>query len=91
MTIVLKTEWPFIDGTTDGHTKVKVGPGGFEVERISNPYGHNAAWLVLKGTKTGMAEGAMREWQNGKTVNNPNHPDHGKPVDWGDMEIIIKE
>ena len=91
MIAILKKTWELIDGASNGRAKVQAGPGEVELERIPNPYGHQADWLVLKGTRIGMAEGAWRQWQNGNIVDNPDHPDHGKPTDWGEWEIIIKE
>lgn len=43
-------------------TRVPTGPGTFELERVANPRGHEAPWLVLKGTLVGMTEGAWKNW-----------------------------
>jgi hypothetical protein len=65
MTAELHASWELIDGSTPDKTKVEVKPGVYDLERIPNPYGHDAAWLVLKGTKIGGAEGWWRDWTGG--------------------------
>jgi hypothetical protein len=83
MFATLKRTWDLIDGET--HKRVPVKPGRYELDRIFNPFGHIAPWLVLKGTKIGQAEGAWRDWRNGM-INND-----GKPIDWGEFEIVIED
>jgi hypothetical protein len=63
------------------------------VERIPNPYYDNGTfWLVLKGTMVGASEGSWRQWiHTGELVSNPDSPNFGKPIDWGNSEVVIKE
>jgi len=92
MKATLKRTWEMLDGSKPpAEAKVEVEPGTYELERIPNPHGHDAPWLVLKGTTTGMAEGAWRQWTTGELIDNPGHPNHGKPVNWGSWEIVIEE
>ena len=82
MFATLGREWELLDGKTKHFAKV--APGRYELEKIPNPFGHEASWLVLKGTMVGMTEEAWKQWRNGEGI-------HGKPVDWGEFEIIIEE
>ena len=91
MKATLKRVWELVDASSPNSSKVERGPGDFELERIPNPLGHNGNWLVIKGTMVGMAEGAWRQWKNGELVDNPHHLNNGKPIDWGDFEIIIND
>lgn len=89
ITATLKKTWTLLDGsTTDGRADVEAGR--YELERIPCPYGHPCDWLVIKGTKIGMAEGAWRQWQNGTLATMEGHPNFGKPIDWGEFEIVIE-
>lgn len=92
MKMILKREWDAIDASHPGHGKVTISPGTHEVERISNPFGYaNAPWLVLVGTRIGATERSWRQWENrDDNLNcNPDSPEYGKPIDWGEFEIII--
>ncbi|MBI2482837.1 hypothetical protein HYV74_01505 [Candidatus Uhrbacteria bacterium] len=40
---------------------VELAPGRYELEEIQNPYGFDAPWFVLKGTKRGMARKAWMD------------------------------
>ena len=94
MLLVLKREWEACNADEGPKgTKTTIPPGRHEVERIPNPLGYpDAPWLVLVGTKIGATEGSWRQWKNGDGVNkNPDSPDYGKPIDWGDFEVIIEE
>lgn len=62
MFIVLKKDWEVPDGSTTNQ-KAIIPAGRHEIERIPNPRGYDAPWLVLKGTKIGQAEGAWRLWE----------------------------
>lgn len=78
MFLVLKRTWEAIDASkeTGEERKTPIPPGRHEVERIDNPLGHNAPWLVLKGTLIGAAEGFWRDW------NGPN---------WDEFEVVVEE
>lgn len=93
--MVLKREWGALDAskTENGHpTRTSIPAGEHEMERIPNPFGYeNAPWLVLKGTQIGAAEGSWRQWENGVLADRPGHPNFGKPIDWGNWEVIIRE
>ena len=92
MQAVLKRTWEMLDYSKEGDArKSQVAPGTYDLNRIPNPNGHPGYWLVILGTTIGMAEGAWRQWTNGEVADNPNHPNHGKPVDWKDWEIVIVE
>ncbi len=95
MFMTLKRTWEALDGSkaSKGEARVIIIPAGrHEIERVPNPYGHPAPWLVLKGTLIGAAEGSWRQWKNGGfTVSNPDHPDFGKPIDWDEWEVVIEE
>jgi hypothetical protein len=54
---------------------VNITPGRYELEPIENPKGKRNPWLVLKGTKIGMPEGARRYWTEGP----------------GDLKILLEE
>jgi len=53
---------------TDGETKQQavIPRGSHEVEQISNPFGAEGDWLVLKGTKIGGCVEYWRSLQNAK-------------------------
>lgn len=87
--MILKRKWAAVDGTTASETFIPAGT--HEIERIPNPLGYKGYWLVLKGTKIGGSEGSWRQWENGQLVDNPGHPNHGKPIDWGDFEVQITD
>lgn len=91
ITATLKKAWEMVDAKNSAKEHTIVEPGTYELERIENPYGHNAKWLVLKGTKIGMAEGAWRQWINGTLANRVGHANYGKPTDWDEFEIILIE
>jgi hypothetical protein len=84
-----KRDWEFTDGNTG--EKVVKKAGTYEMERIPCPFGWPCKWLVIKGTLLGGSEGSWRDWENGVLVDNPEHPDYGKPIDWEEFEIVIKE
>lgn len=65
MTAKLKRTWEMLDGSLPiGSPRVMVEPGQYTLERVANPHGFAAPWLVLRGTTIGMAEGAWREWED---------------------------
>ena len=85
-----KREWEMPDASTLPAKHVNVAAGRYELERIPNPTGtSDCNWLVLKGTKTGMAEGAWKRWING-SANVSDFPEV-KPMDWEDFEIVLEE
>lgn len=90
MQMILKRDWQALDGSESD--KIAVIPAGcHEVERVPNPFGHRAPWLVLRGTLIGGSEGSWRQWENGDFINRPEHPNFGSAVDWGDWEVQIIE
>lgn len=68
--MILKTGWSFLDGSdpTNPNKHVEVPAGRHEIERVSNPFGFENKWLVLKGTKTGAGEGSIREYPQYITI-----------------------
>ena len=52
MFATLGREWELLDGKTKHFAKV--APGRYELEKIPNPFGHEASWLVLKGAMGGI-------------------------------------
>ncbi len=76
MQLLLKRQWEVLDASSGKAQLAFVGPGIFEVERIPNPCGYEAYWLVLKGTKIGATEGFWRDWQGSV---------------WNEFEILVKE
>jgi hypothetical protein len=91
MELILKTEWPVLDAADPSNVRHTTLPAGtHQVERIPNPCMNNGTfWLVLVGTKIGATEGSWRQWVNGGSlVTNPDHPEFGKPVDWGQHEVV---
>jgi hypothetical protein len=38
-----------------------------------------------------MAEGAWKQWINGVLADMEGCPNFGKPIDWGDSEIVLEE
>lgn len=63
----LKKKWEMRDGdmppALGAHgDDANVKKGRYEIERIRNPHKHDGYWLVIKGTKTGMAEAAWGQW-----------------------------
>ncbi len=66
MRITLIGDWEFLDGNAPDVNApgIPVKAGTYEVELVDNPRGRkNAQWYVLKGTKTGMAAKALRQWR----------------------------
>lgn len=55
--------WQMPDADTN--KLINITPGRYELEPIENPLGHRDPWLVLKGTKIGMPEGAWMYWKDG--------------------------
>lgn len=51
----LKTGTQALDGSGE-HKAVFIPAGWYEVERVANPFGHEVAWLVVKGTTYGAIE-----------------------------------
>ena len=82
--MILKREWLMCDGISASN-HVTVPAGRHEMERIANPFGHPAPWLVMKGTQIGATEGSLRSWANG--ILNA----EGEPIDWGEWEIVLEE
>lgn len=62
MFAIFKQEMEVLDGSTKPTKRTKIQAGRHEMERIENPAGHAAKWLVLKGTKIGATEGSLRDW-----------------------------
>jgi len=61
MFVTTKKPWNLIDaGQLPSKRNITLPPGRYEVEKVPNPLGHTGPWLVLKGTKIGMAEKAWR-------------------------------
>lgn len=86
-----KRIWELIDASSGKPVAYKLPAGRHELERVPCPLGHNCNWLVLKGTKIGMSENFWKDWKNGTIADVPGHPNFGKPIDWGEFEIIIDE
>jgi len=85
-----KREWEMLNADALPAQHITVAPGRYELERIPNPTGtSDCNWLVLKGTKTGMAEGAWQQWINGS----PDVSDfpNVKATDWDEYEIVLEE
>ncbi len=65
MQMILKRYWHALDASdvSDPERLVNatIPAGTHDIERIPNPYGHDAPWLVLKGTKIGASEGSWRQ------------------------------
>ena len=95
MQLILKIEWDALDASDPQKppVHVKIPAGTHEVERIPNPsYDNGTFWLVLKGTKIGASEGSWRQWvHDGEIITNPRSPNFGKPINWGDWEVVIVE
>jgi hypothetical protein len=94
MQMILKREWEAIDASDRAkHVIANIPAGTHEMERIPNPFfKNNTFWLVLKGTMIGASEGSWRQWINdGSLVTNPDNPNFGKPIDWGEDEIVIRD
>lgn|GEM_PF-3218645 len=89
MYLVLKRDWEAIDGSTG--KRVTIPQGRHEVERVSNPLGYDSVWIVLKGTAIGATEGSWRQWEPGQVLDNPDHSNHGKVIDWAEFEVIIEK
>ncbi len=69
MFLVLKQDWDVLDATKEkGSRKTTILAGRHEIERIANPCGHDAVWLVLKGTLIGATEGSLREFPEYVTI-----------------------
>lgn len=69
----LQRRWQFRNADTE--RLMNITPGRYELESMENPFGNRSPWLVLKGTKIGMPEGAWHYWQKGE----------------GDLKILIEE
>lgn len=92
MFMTLKRDWEAISVSNNSLIHVVIPAGRHEIERVPHPFGRkNVFWLVLKGTLTGAAEGSWRQWRNGSITDNPDHPNFGKPINWGDYEVVIEE
>lgn len=93
MTVTLKRPWEAIDGSKPkGQGTTKIPAGTHEVERIPCPHGYDCNWLVLKGTLIGASEGSWRQWgDDGAIVVDPSDPNYGKPIDWGEFEVVIQD
>lgn len=85
MFITLKRSWDFFlipdknvtDGVHRRYIPTNVWPGRYEVERINNPYGYdNSPWLIIKNTKVGLSEKALRLWAGSR---------------WGDLEVVVED
>src|SRR5215207_1010530 len=61
MFLVLRRDWAITNGAT--HQPATIPAGEHAVERVRNPFGHAAPWLVLKGTLIGACEGFWRDWE----------------------------
>lgn len=87
MQMVLRKEWEAIDGSTGNKTIISAGT--HDIERIKNPRGFEAQWLVLKGTVIGGSELSWRQWKNGLLACDPQSANYGKPIQWGEFEVVI--
>lgn len=82
-----RTGWELIDvSSAPARFSAHLPPGRHELTRIADPFGSNAAWLVVRGTKIGQLERNWRMWRNGETQDR-----FGTPINWGVNEIIIQE
>ena len=80
------TGYSVLDGTKPGPvSRVTIDPGTHILERIPNPYGCDAPWLGIQGTKIGDAEEAWRAWQNGMCGTLTDG------IDWGESEIVLDD
>ena len=92
MFMTLKRDHGALDAAGGRNKRVTILMGRYEIERIPNPLFNNGTfWLVLKGTLVGATEGSWRQWEKGQVVDKEGHPDFGKPIDWGDFEVVIEE
>lgn len=72
MRAIFKESWWMLD-----HSKpieacnTDVEPGTYELEKIPNPHGHKAPWLVISGTTIGATVGYWREWSQEVSADNP--------------------
>ena len=87
--IRLKRAWSVIDFSEHGK-QLDISAGRYEVERIQNPRYPEVHCLVLKGTTIGGSEKFWYQWTNGLPTDNPDHPNYGKPIDFGEYEVKIE-
>jgi len=65
MTVILKRDWDTLDVSKlrlPRERHVLIPAGSYEFERIDNPYKPGTFFLVLEGTKTGVAEEFWRRF-----------------------------
>lgn len=75
MKMITKRTFTVLDGANNGK-EVPLPIGEHEIERVPNPFGHDAPWLVVKGTLIGQVEEAWRQYEGEEN---------------GDWEVTIKE
>lgn len=61
MFMILKRDWPALDASRTTLRAATIPTGRHEIERVPNPLGFTAPWLVLKGTLVGGSEGSWRQ------------------------------
>lgn len=78
MFLTVKRDWQVPDGSKPkGSGERAVIPAGrHEIERVPNPFGHDAPFLVLKGTLIGGTEGSWRQWEGAEN---------------GEFQVIIED
>lgn len=89
--MTVKRDWEAIDFSKDEHKPATIPAGRHEMERIDNPKFPGVMLLVLKGTMIGASENPWLQWRNGTLANNPDSPNYGKPIDWGEFEVVVEE
>ncbi len=67
----------------DPTRNVTIPEGRHEVERVSNPYGYQGDWFVLKGTLIGGTEESLRHWEV--------RPGEKNLVRFEGFEVVIEE
>ncbi len=70
MHATLPCEYEFVDADNPNGPRVKMPAGRYEIECIPNPVGYEKSWLVFKGTKIGLPEGAWRDFGQGELSEN---------------------
>ncbi len=65
MLLILRRPWEAIDASDPENPQDTIIPAGVhEVERIDNPFGRPAPWIVLEGTKIGATRGSWTQWED---------------------------
>jgi hypothetical protein len=66
------------------------GPGVYELERVLNPYGHKIPWLVIKGTRIGMAETGWNIRRPGMLEMDPESPKFAQELTRTDLDLYVQ-